>query len=272
MLKKRKIFSKEASFIISDILSDRDARSTTFGLENPLAARFWTAVKTGTSKDMRDNWCIGYSRRVTVGVWVGNFSGEPMWNVSGVTGAAPIWIEVMNFLHRNGGNRGMEPPASLVKRKIHISHGMEPERKEWFIRGTEPNGRDQKAGQLNQRIVYPPSGAVIALDPDIPQELQKVFFVSQTNEDNLQWKLNDQALEKRGRTIPWGPRTGKFTLALADNEEKILDFVYFEVRGPRGDGQHEMNADDFFDDGQIPRANLGIGIVNTMHHQPNKLQ
>jgi penicillin-binding protein 1C len=272
MLKKRKVFSKEASFIISDILSDRDARSTTFGLENPLATRFWTAVKTGTSKDMRDNWCIGYSRRYTVGVWVGNFSGEPMWNVSGVTGAAPIWIEVMNFLHRNGGNRRMGPPASLVKREIQISHGMEPERKEWFIRGTEPNGRDQKAGQLNQRIVYPPSGAVIALDPDIPQELQKVLFISQTNEDNLRWKLNGKALEGKGKTIPWVPRTGKFILALADNEEKILDFVYFEVRGPRWDGQHEMIADDFFDDGQIPRADLRIGIVNTMDHQPNKLQ
>ena len=99
--KRKRVFSKEAAFLISDILSDREARSSTFGLENPLATRFWTAVKTGTSKDMRDNWCIGYSKKYTVGVWVGNFSGEPMWNVSGVTGAAPIWVEMMNFLHRN---------------------------------------------------------------------------------------------------------------------------------------------------------------------------
>ena len=90
----QKVFSKEAAFLISDILSDREARSGTFGLENPLATRFWTAVKTGTSKDMRDNWCIGYSKKYTVGIWVGNFSGEPMWNVSGITGAAPIWVEV----------------------------------------------------------------------------------------------------------------------------------------------------------------------------------
>ena len=61
-----------------DILADRESRSPTFGLENPLATRFWTAVKTGTSKEMRDNWCVGYSRRYTVGVWVGNFAGEPM--------------------------------------------------------------------------------------------------------------------------------------------------------------------------------------------------
>ena len=50
---------------------------------------------------MRDNWCVGYSRRYTVGVWAGNLSGEPMWNVSGITGAAPVWIEIMNWLRRD---------------------------------------------------------------------------------------------------------------------------------------------------------------------------
>ena len=64
---RKRVFSKEAAFLISDILSDREARSITFGLENPLATRFWTAVKTGTSKDMRDNWCIGYSRNIRSG-------------------------------------------------------------------------------------------------------------------------------------------------------------------------------------------------------------
>ncbi len=95
--RKRKVFSKEAAFLVSDILSDREARSVTFGLESPLSTRYWTAVKTGTSKDMRDNWCVGYSTRYTVGVWVGNFNGEPMWNVSGITGAAPVWVEIMDF-------------------------------------------------------------------------------------------------------------------------------------------------------------------------------
>ena len=95
----------DAAFLVSDILADRESRSLTFGLENPLATRFWTAVKTGTSKDMRDNWCVGYSRRYTVGVWVGNFSGEPMRDVSGVTGAAPVWLEVMAWLHARGAER-----------------------------------------------------------------------------------------------------------------------------------------------------------------------
>ncbi|HMX55687.1 MAG TPA: penicillin-binding protein 1C, partial [Leptospiraceae bacterium] len=69
---KRRIVSEAAAFIIGDILSDRESRSLTFGLENVLSTPFWTAVKTGTSKDMRDNWCVGYSDRYTVGVWVGN--------------------------------------------------------------------------------------------------------------------------------------------------------------------------------------------------------
>jgi penicillin-binding protein 1C len=227
----KRIFSKEASFLISDILSDREARSITFGLENPLSTRFWTAVKTGTSKDMRDNWCIGYSRKVTVGVWTGNFSGEPMWNVSGVTGAAPIWIEVMNYLHRNDSNIKREALASLVRREIEFPQNIAPSREEWFIRGTEPNSKDQGIGPFNPRIVYPPSGTVIALDPDIPLELQKVFFISQINEDDFRWVLNGVPMETVGKTIPWTPKAGKYFLTLADENEKILDYIYFEVRG-----------------------------------------
>ena len=87
----RRVFGAAASFVVADILADRGARAATFGLDNPLATRVWSAAKTGTSKDMRDNWCIGFTSRYTVGVWVGNFSGAPMHDVSGVTGAAPVF-------------------------------------------------------------------------------------------------------------------------------------------------------------------------------------
>jgi penicillin-binding protein 1C len=232
---KKGVFSKEASFLISDILSDREARSVTFGLENSLSTRFWTAVKTGTSKDMRDNWCIGYSKKYTVGVWTGNFSGEPMWNVSGITGAAPIWIEVMNFLHRDDPSGKKEGPPSLVLRKVEYPSGIATSREEWFIPGTEPNSKSQRIGLFNPRIVYPPSGTVIALDPDIPRELQKIFFVAQTSENDFRWVLNGEPMEGVGKTIPWTPAPGKYTLAIADQDEKILDYVYFEVRGPEAD-------------------------------------
>ena len=232
---KKQIFSKEATFLISDILSDREARSITFGLENPLSTRFWTAVKTGTSKDMRDNWCIGYSRKYTVGVWTGNFSGEPMWNVSGITGAAPVWIEVINFLHRNDPSIKRDVLPTLVRKEIEFPQGIMVSREEWFIRGTEPNTKNPKMGQFNPRIVYPPSGTVIAIDPDIPLELQKVFFVSQTSENDIRWILNGVPVEMVGKTIPWTPKAGKYFLALADENEKILDYIYFEVRGREAD-------------------------------------
>jgi penicillin-binding protein 1C len=228
----RELFPREVVFLISDILSDRGARSLTFGLENPLATRFWTAVKTGTSKEMRDNWCVGYSDRYTVGVWVGNFTGEAMWNVSGITGAAPIWADVMSFLHQKEGSVKRRPPPMLVRSRVQYSEKDEAREEEWFIRGTEPHVKHQRVGQFNRRIVYPPSGTVIALDPDIPLELQKIFFVSQTGEGSLQWILNEETMDRGGKTVSWSPKAGTYALALADHEGHILDSVYFEVRGP----------------------------------------
>ena len=158
-----------------------------------------------------------------------------MWNVSGITGAAPIWIEVMNFLHRDDPSAKKEGPPGLVQSKVEFPPGIATSREEWFIRGTEPNSRSQKVGQFNPRIVYPPSGTVIALDPDIPRELQKIFFVAQTSENDFRWVLNGKPMKEAGKTTPWTPEAGKYTLAIADEDEKILDYVYFEVRGPEAD-------------------------------------
>src|SRR6185369_7497985 len=108
-----RVFTPEASYIVADILADRGARVLTFGLENPLATRVASAVKTGTSKDMRDNWCIGFTTRYTVGVWVGNFSGAPMREVSGVTGAAPIWRDLIHYLHATSAPASRSVPPGL---------------------------------------------------------------------------------------------------------------------------------------------------------------
>ena len=107
-----------AAFIISDILSDRHARLPTFGMDSVLDTRFWSAVKTGTSKDMRDNWAVGYSQRYTVGVWVGNASGAPMHDVSGTSGAAPVWATLMRELHRHEISRAPSPPAGVVRQRV----------------------------------------------------------------------------------------------------------------------------------------------------------
>ncbi|MBA3638429.1 MAG: penicillin-binding protein 1C [Acidobacteria bacterium] len=91
----RRLISDRTAFWITDILSDGEAREFAFGRGGSLEFPFPVAVKTGTSQAYRDNWTIGYSKHVTVGVWVGNFDRTPLRNSSGVTGAAPIFHGVM---------------------------------------------------------------------------------------------------------------------------------------------------------------------------------
>lgn len=130
------VMSAAATHVIGDVLSDRHARARTFGLDSPLTTRFWTAVKTGTSKDMRDNWCIGWSQHYTVGVWVGNASGAAMRDVSGVSGAAPVWHEVMAFLHRDRASRPPALPAGVERVPVRFEGVPEPAREEVFLAGT----------------------------------------------------------------------------------------------------------------------------------------
>ena len=224
------VMDARAAFIVSSILSDREARSATFGLENPLATRFWTAVKTGTSKDMRDNWCVGYSERYTVGVWVGNFSGEPMWNVSGMTGAAPVWLEVMNHLHRNTPSK---PPGALrgvVQKQVTFRGGPEPPRAEWFLEGTAPGEAVVQERQHRvARIVYPQSATIITLDPDIPADSQRVFFVGSFAGESHEWRLDERAMGSSA-SFPWKPERGRHVLSLVDRENNVVDSVSFIVK------------------------------------------
>jgi penicillin-binding protein 1C len=223
-----------AAWIVSDILADRGARSATFGLDNPLATRFWTAVKTGTSKDMRDNWCIGYSRTHTVGVWVGNFDGAPMRDVSGVSGAAPAWLEIMQAL--TAGDVPSGPPSrprDITAASVRFLPALEPAREDYFLRGTEiPEVALTPPSPAAVRISYPGDGAILAVDGDIPDPVQRVRFVPTQPLDGLLWRLNDEVLQAdAGGDVLWRPRPGRFELVLAAPGGGVLDRVRFEVRG-----------------------------------------
>jgi penicillin-binding protein 1C len=107
------VMSQRTAFWITDILSDNEARAFVFGRGGSLEFPFPVAAKTGTSQAYRDNWTLGYTREVTVGVWVGNFDGAPMKNSSGVTGAGPIFHEVMLAAQRRALGRmpgPLDPP------------------------------------------------------------------------------------------------------------------------------------------------------------------
>ncbi|HEX2343747.1 MAG TPA: penicillin-binding protein 1C [Vicinamibacterales bacterium] len=99
-----RLVSERAAFWITDVLSDADAREFVFGRGGSLEFPFPVAAKTGTSQGYRDNWAVGYTRDVTVGVWVGNFDRAALRNSSGVTGAGPIFHAVMLAALRRYGS------------------------------------------------------------------------------------------------------------------------------------------------------------------------
>lgn len=230
-----------ASWIVGDILSDRRARARTFGLESALATRFWSAVKTGTSKDMRDNWTIGWSSDYTVGVWVGNSQGLSMRDVSGVSGAAPIWHEVISHLHQNRASRPPPPPQGLERRRIVFAGGVEAPRMESFLPGTalsrvEPASTDASP---RSRILSPAPDTVIAFDPDMPPDNQRLVLRADAGgraPESLRWHVgNDQAAQ--GARVYWRPRPGRHRIVLSDAEGAVLDEVMIQVRGlPRLSG------------------------------------
>ncbi|MDP2833053.1 MAG: penicillin-binding protein 1C [Pseudomonadota bacterium] len=220
----RRVLSRESAFLVGDILADRQARAVTFGLENPLATRFWTAVKTGTSKDMRDNWCIGFSSRYTVGVWVGNFSGAPMHDVSGISGAAPAWAAIMQRLHAESPSLPPDPPRGLLRKRFQPPG--EALRREWFLPGSEPAGASWNAATPPPEIVNPGDGGILALDPDLPQTRQRLLFQASHAPVGAWWQLDEIRLE----TPDWPLERGRHALSLKDKDGRLLDQVRFEVR------------------------------------------
>ena len=115
----QQVCDPRAAYLIADILSDNAARALSFGVDSNLRWDFPVACKTGTSTDFRDNWAIGYTPEYTVGVWVGNFDGTPMVDVSGVTGAGPLLHEVFERLHAQHGTSWYERPAGIVEKSVH---------------------------------------------------------------------------------------------------------------------------------------------------------
>ncbi len=123
------VLRPEHAFLISSILSDNEARSWMFGPNSYLHLPFPAAAKTGTSNDFRDNWTMGYTPALAVGVWVGNADYTPMNNTTGLSGAAPIWNEFMSIavpsLHSDAPSDFI-PPEGIVTEVICSISGTIP--------------------------------------------------------------------------------------------------------------------------------------------------
>ena len=166
-----RVLDPRIAFLISDILSDNDARAPAMGAYSPLRTDgIASSVKTGTTDDVKDNWTVGYTRNVAVGVWVGNNDGDPMRDSSGLTGAAPIWNNVLRGIYGNETRRSAfatdgrlladraNPPPGLSRRQIcdvrELTVGAidcPAFLSEWALDG--PAGIPDRAGNLH----YPPA-------------------------------------------------------------------------------------------------------------------
>jgi penicillin-binding protein 1C len=222
----------DIAYLIAEILSDNQARSLAFGMETPLRFDFPVACKTGTSSDFRDNWAFGYTPEFTVGVWVGNFDGSPMHDVSGVTGAAPVWAGLVDYLHRRTASIPPQKPHDVLMRRIEYEQDIEAARPEYFIAGTELDVVASKSpGSVRSGIAYPGNGSIIALDPDIPASVQRVRFVAVPQLTGQRWQLDGEPMELTEQSVWWAPQTGQHDLVLVDANGAELDRIHFEVRG-----------------------------------------
>ena len=144
----KQVIDDRIAWLISDILNDNDARSLGFGTNSALKLDRPAAVKTGTTTNFHDNWTIGYTPDIVVGVWVGNANHEPMRGITGLSGAGPIWHQFIREILTGYPEKWYSKPPGLIQVEVCALSGLLPTedcpytKYEWFISGTEPTQPD----------------------------------------------------------------------------------------------------------------------------------
>jgi membrane peptidoglycan carboxypeptidase len=177
----RRVVSPQVAYLITSILSDNAARMPEFGVDSPLLLDRPAAAKTGTTSDFHDNWTIGYTPDLAVGVWVGNADNTPMRDVSGISGAAPIWHDFMEEALQQVPVLDFPVPPGIVHETICPGTGLPPDRNcrdrldEVFIAGTQPR---QPSHSLPQQplvaLSAPPDGSQYMISLSVPLAYQAV--------------------------------------------------------------------------------------------------
>ena len=205
------VLDPRVAYLITDILSDDQARMPSFGEGSVLALARPAAAKTGTTTDFRDNWTVGYTPELVVGVWVGNADNEPMHNISGISGAGPIWHDVMEAALKGRPVSDFARPEGLLEVEVCALSGLLPgpacphRVKELFIAGTEPTTActehsavaDSASGGTGSgehlspsagaalELTGPDGGAVYRIDPGLPQESQRLVVSARAAKEGV---------------------------------------------------------------------------------------
>ncbi len=248
------IDSPEMWQLITDMLSDAHARSRAFGVDSVLKLPFPAAVKTGTSSNYRDTWTVGFTTDYTVATWVGNFNGEPMRNVSGVMGAAPLWNRIMLHLHEQKEPANFSSPQQFVQLPICATTGLRPtqecsggivleyfapdevaeyyqksaqfalnsEYNEWLSRQHHP-----QLTQNQLKILSPQSDDYFLIKPDESSQLE--FKVTNSSQQPVEWWLNGEKLTSQSQnSLFWQLKPGQWTLTVKQGNQQ--DTVNFQVQ------------------------------------------
>lgn len=220
----QRVLGEDISFMITDILSDNAARVVEFGLYNILEIDRPAAVKTGTTRNFRDNWTIGYTPDFVVGVWVGNSDNSEMHNISGVYGAGPIWHDVMMEIHRGKEKKEFFPPASVEKKDgewIPRNHPVVVTFADDDVAGTEASLSNTDALKKASLIIKKPFDLdIFQLDPNVDTDVQQIRFEveKESSVGAVQWIVNKKQIGS-GDSIFWQLTKGEFDI-LAQASDK----------------------------------------------------
>lgn len=237
----RRVLRETTAFQIFDALDDDAARAPAFGVGSPLEAPFPMAAKTGTSTGWRDNWAVGVSPEITVAAWVGNFDGQPMVDISGVTGAGPILSRVMETAMAGRAWEAGEAPKGLERLEVcPVSGelrgpGCVTSRLEWLPAGANrsvcrthaPSAAERgrvgggATSGARPRILTPSDGAVYWLDPDRSASDQELPLITEARGGVARWEVDGELLIEApaAARARWRPTPGTHTLrVIVDGE------------------------------------------------------
>ena len=233
--RETRVFSEQTAYLITDILSDNNARAPAFGLNSPLFMAFPLAAKTGTSKDYKDNFTVGYTPRWTIGVWVGNFNAQPMQKVSGVTGAGPIMHDLAVYLQQKYPAGPFEIPPGITRALVCTQSGLLAgpgcvHTKEEVFDSQHLPARcsgQHKPEITGLRMLSPSAADVFKLDPSVARASQAIKLQAECAQAACSWEMDGKTLPGTACKTWWTLQPGKHRLRVSCGLEK--QEISFEV-------------------------------------------
>jgi 1A family penicillin-binding protein len=207
------ILRPEHAFLMSSILSDTTARIPTYGTNSVLNLPFQAAAKTGTSNDSRDNWTLGFTPDLAVGVWVGNADYSPMINTTGVTGAGPIWANFMTYAvpWLTGGNPSpFIVPSGVEQHAICTISGTQPsqwcpsQREEYFASDQPPLPPED---DLWKQVTFDTWTGLLASSECSSDYIDDRLMINVTDEWARKWIMQDAGGQQWAKDMGFNPIT-----------------------------------------------------------------